>query len=544
MRTLITAALPYANGPLHLGHIRSTYLPGDICARHNRLVGNDALYICATDEHGTPIEINAAKEKKTPAEFVKYYYERDKKEFSALGFSFDIFHHTESKENIAITQDIFNKNAKNGFIFKKQVKQFYCEKDKTYLPDRYVRGICPFCSAEDQYGDQCEKCGRTFGAQDLKSPHCAICGQAPTLKESEHYFFKLSAFKDELKNYIEGNPRFQKEVKAYVLNWINELIDWDISRNLKWGVPIPGEKDLVFYVWFDAPIGYISSTVALTKDWQKYWKGKDARLIHFIGKDIIYHHYLFWPAMLSGSKDGYAAPYAIPTRGHLTLEGKKFSKSRGWYITLEEYLAVFPPDYLRYYMTAITPYSLVDADFSLQEFKAKINNELIANYGNFVFRVENLLKKSCDSKVPAVEPDAGMLKKLEGAKIEIQKDLEAFDYKVALDKTMAISAEFNKYISESEPWKQPPNERDRTLATASAGVVGISILLSPFIPFSAQKALDNFGLSKFSWKDIGKRPKAIKEVVPLFRKVEDAELEKLIAPAKKRSEEMKGAKEE
>lgn len=544
MKTLITAALPYANGPLHLGHIRSTYLPGDICARFNRLIGNDALYICATDEHGTPIEVNATKEKKTPSEFVKYYHDKDKREFASLGFSFDIFYHTESKENTEITQDIFNKNMKNGFIFKRPVKQFYCEKDKMYLPDRYVRGTCPFCGAEDQYGDQCESCGRTFGPQDLKNPHCAICGLAPILKESEHYFFKLSAFKDELKSYIEGNPRFQKEVTAYVLNWINELIDWDISRNLKWGVPIPGEKDLVFYVWFDAPIGYIASTVALTKDWQKYWKGNDTRLVHFIGKDILYHHYLFWPAMLSGTKDGYAMPYAMPTRGHLTLEGKKFSKSRGWYITLEEYLSVFPPDYLRYYMTSITPYSLVDADFSLQEFKAKANNELIANYGNFVFRVESLLKKSCDSNVPSVEPDAAMLKKLDSAKAGIQKDLEAFDFKLALDKIMAISTEFNKYISDREPWKQQPADRDVTLATVSVGVVGISIMLSPFIPFSAQKALDSFGFSNFSWSDIGKKPASVKDVVPLFKKVEDAELEKLIAPARKRGEQMKDAKEE
>lgn len=544
MKTLITAALPYANGPLHLGHIRSTYLPGDICARYNRLIGNDALYICATDEHGTPIEVNANKEKKTPAEFVKYYYEKDKREFAALGFSFDIFHHTESRENTEITQDIFLKNQLNGHIEKRQVRQFYCEKDKMYLPDRYVRGTCPFCNAEDQYGDQCESCGRTFGPQDLKSPHCAICGLPPVLKESEHYFFRLSAFKDELKSYIEGNANFQKEVKAYVLNWINELIDWDISRNLKWGVPIPGEKDLVFYVWFDAPIGYIASTAALTKEWQKYWKGDDARLIHFIGKDIIYHHYLFWPAMLSGAKDGYAMPYAIPTRGHLTLEGKKFSKSRGWYVTLEEYLAAFPPDYLRYYTTSITPYSLADADFSLQEFKAKINNELIANYGNLVFRVESLLKKSSDSKVPQLEPDAAMVKKLEDAKAGIQKDLEAFDFKLALDKIMAISAEFNKYISDREPWKQAPAERDVTFATVSVGVVGISIMLSPFIPFSAQKALDSFGVSAFSWNDIGKRPVSVKDVVPLFKKVEDAELEKLIAPARKRGEEMKNAKEE
>ncbi|MCX6774433.1 MAG: methionine--tRNA ligase, partial [Candidatus Micrarchaeota archaeon] len=344
MRILITAALPYANGPLHLGHIRSTYLPGDICVRYNRLIGNDALYICATDEHGTPIEVNAGKEGKTPAEFVKYYHDRDKKEFADLGFSFDIFYHTESKENIEITQDIFNRNMANGYIEKKPVKQFFCEKDQMYLPDRYIKGTCPFCDEKDQYGDQCEKCGRTFGSQDLKDPYCATCRSKPVMKTTDHYFFKLSKFKDMLRNYLDGNDHLQKEVKAYISTWVNELIDWDISRNLKWGVPIPNEKDMVFYVWFDAPIGYISSTKALTPDWEKYWKGKDTRVIHFIGKDIIYHHYLFWPAMRSGTKDNYSLPYSIPTRGHLTLEGKKFSKSRGWFITLVEYLAVFPPD--------------------------------------------------------------------------------------------------------------------------------------------------------------------------------------------------------
>jgi methionyl-tRNA synthetase len=544
MRTLITAALPYANGPLHLGHIRSTYLPGDICVRYNRLIGNDALYICATDEHGTPIEVNAGKEGKTPAEFVKYYYEKDKKEFADLGFSFDIFYHTESKENIEITQDIFNKNMANGYIEKKPVKQFFCEKDQMYLPDRYIKGTCPFCGEKDQYGDQCEKCGRTFGSQDLKEPYCAICRSKPIIKTTDHYFFKLSKFKDMLKNYLDNNDNLQKEVKAYISTWVNELIDWDISRNLKWGIPIPNEKDMVFYVWFDAPIGYISSTKALTPDWEKYWKGKDTRVIHFIGKDIIYHHYLFWPAMLSGTNDNYSLPYSIPTRGHLTLEGKKFSKSRGWFITLEEYLAVFPPDYLRYYTNSITPYSLSDADFSLQEFKAKINNELIANYGNFVFRVENLLKKSYDGKVPDAEPDSLMVEKLMNSKKEIEQQLEGFDYKIAMEKVMAVSADFNKYISDREPWKQEGAAKETTLATASMGVVSVSIMLSSFIPFSAQKVLDNFGMSKFSWNDIGKRPKEIKSLVPLFKKVEDADLEKLIGPAKKRGEELKNIKEE
>ena len=544
MRTLITAALPYANGPLHLGHIRSTYLPGDICARFNRLVGNDALYICATDEHGTPIEVNAGKEGKTPAEFVKYYHEKDKKEFSDLGFSFDIFYHTESKENTELTQDIFSKNMANGYIEKKPVRQFFCEKDSMYLPDRFIKGTCSFCNEPDQYGDQCEKCGRTFGPNELKDPHCANCKSKPVVRETVHYFFKLSKFKDMLRNYLDNNDHLQKEVKAYVSTWVNELVDWDISRNLKWGVPIPNESELVFYVWFDAPIGYISSTKALTPDWEKYWKGNDTRVIHFIGKDIIYHHYLFWPAMLSGTNDNYSLPYSIPTRGHLTLEGKKFSKSRGWFVTLEEYLAALPPDYLRYYTTSITPYALSDADFSLQEFKAKINNELIANYGNFVFRVESILKKSYDGKVPDAEPDSLMMEKLMNSKKEIEDQLEKFDYKVAMEKIMAVSAEFNKFISEREPWKQEGMAKETTLATVSVGVVAVSIMLSPFIPFSAQKVLDNFGMSKFSWKDIGRKPKEIKGLVPLFKKVEDADLEKLIGPAKKRGEELKNSKEE
>ncbi|MCX6774373.1 MAG: class I tRNA ligase family protein, partial [Candidatus Micrarchaeota archaeon] len=246
----------------------------------------------------------------------------------------------------------------------------------------------------------------------------------------------------------------------------------------------------------------------------------------------------------SGTKDNYSLPYSIPTRGHLTLEGKKFSKSRGWFITLVEYLAVFPPDYLRYYTNSITPYSLSDADFSLQEFKAKVNNELIANYGNFVFRVENLLKKSYDGKVPDAEPDSLMVEKLMNSRKEIEQQLEGFDYKIAMEKVMAVSADFNKYISDKEPWKQEGSAKETTLATASMGVVSVSIMLSSFIPFSAQKVLDNFGMPKFSWNDIGKKPKEIKNLVPLFKKVEDADLEKLIAPAKKRGEELKNIKEE
>jgi len=536
-KVLITAALPYANGPLHLGHIRSTYLPADICARYNRLKENETLYICATDEHGTPIVFNAEKEGKTPKQLVDYYHEKDKREFEALGFSMDIFHRTSSKENFQMTQHFFSRLKENNYIYKKSVEQYYCPKENRFLPDRYVKGTCPHCGAEDQYSDQCESCGRTLKPGEIQNPRCAICKTPPILKETEHYFFSLSKFSGKLEEWIKSNPGFQEEVKNFVLNWIKEgLRDWDITRNLEWGVPVPNEKGLVFYVWFDAPIGYISSTVALTKRWQEFWKSKDARVIHFIGKDIVYHHYLFWPAMLMGTDDGFNLPSAIPVRGYLNLEQKKFSKSRGWYITLEDYLRIFHPDFLRYYETIITPHAPSDASFSLEEFKERVNNELVANFANLAFRVLSLIDKKLDGKIEGCEFDSegkALIQKIIDGSREIDGLFEKYEYKSALEKTMHLSSEVNRYISEKEPWKETDHEKiKRTLYTSLNALFYISILLEPIVPFTSRKFWRTLGVEENSvrWKDIGKRKiekLELGKVEHLLEKITDEQIERM-----------------
>ncbi|MFH1447538.1 MAG: methionine--tRNA ligase [Candidatus Micrarchaeota archaeon] len=534
-KVLVTAALPYANGPLHLGHIRSTYLPADIYARYQRLIGNECLYICATDEHGTPIVASAEKEKKTPEEFTKHYHDKDKQEFERLGFSMDIFHRTSSKENKEMTQHIFNKLKEGGYTYQKDVAQAYCDNCKRFLPDRFVIGTCPHCSSEDQYSDYCDSCGKALTAGEISNPKCIVCGTPPKTKTSRHYFMALSKFAPKLREWLTTNKNLQKEVVNYVVNWIdNGLADWDISRDLDWGVPIPGEENMVFYVWFDAPIGYLSSTIALTDKWEDFWKGKDARIVHFIGKDIIYHHFLFWPAMLMGTGE-FNLPDAIPTRGYLNLEKRKFSKSKNWFVSLEDFLNDFDPDYLRYYETAVTPHKVEDADFVWKDFQAKVNNELVANLGNFVNRALVLMKKLSDSKIPEPKDldsrDNEMLELIEKKKAVIGEHLEKFLFKEAQEETFGLSAQFNRYLSEREPWKEKDKQKvSNCLYVCSRALSALSIIIQPFLPFSSKKMLDMLGIpeEEAKWENIPKKlvppGKQIQEIKPLYKKITDDEI--------------------
>ncbi len=558
---LVTAALIYANGPLHLGHIRSTYLPADIYARYCRLAGNEVLYICATDEHGTPIIINAEKEKKGLKEFVDFYYEKDKHEFEQLGFSFDIFHRTSSVENKKMTEHIFAKLKENGHIYQKEVEQFYCEKCLRFLPDRLVVGTCPYCKSKGQYSDGCEVCGRVLKTSEISKPKCITCKTSPIMKKSMHYFFKLSFFSFKLKEYIK-NPNFQTEVTNYVLNWIDSgLIDWDISRDMDWGVQIPGEKSKVFYVWFDAPIGYISSTVAATPEWENFWKKNSnakseskkmsrssfnnshakREIVHFIGKDISYHHYLFWPAMLMGANDNFLLPNAIPVRGYLNLEHRKFSKSKGWFVSISDFLAEFQPDYLRYYQTAITPHSVEDANFVWKEFGTRINTELVSNLGNFVHRTLTLIKKISNSEIPKPElsnKDKKLLAKITETKEKTSELLEKFEFREAQEEIMHTTSEFNKYLSEREPWKDRNAKRvATTLYVSLRWVSALATLLQPFLPFSSQKLAKMLEIKILSWNDADKeylkQGAKLGEIEMLFKKIEDKQIEKMEQRLKK-----------
>ncbi|MDP3781050.1 MAG: methionine--tRNA ligase, partial [Nitrosopumilaceae archaeon] len=405
-KAIITSALPYANGEIHLGHVASTYLPADITTRFLKQKGVEAYYICASDDFGTPILIQAEKEKKSPQEYVEYWNKRDYEDFTALDIDFDFFYKTSSQENIEFVQDVFKKLYEAGHIYEKEIIQFYCNTDKKFLPDRYVIGVCPYCKAEDQYSDLCEKCGRV--PEEIENPKCALCHKPPVKEKTKHYFFKLKNFSEELYKWLDENQSLQKDVKKYVQNWIKEgLIDWDITRDISWGVPIPidNAKGKVFYGWFDNHLAYISSAIKFLNDkgldGKKFWNSAD--IYHFIGKDIVYHHYLFLPAMRIGIAKEYKLPDYIPTRGHLTLQSKKISKSRNWYIGLKEFLEYYPADYLRFYLVSITPYSQDDLNFDWEEFATKINSELIGNLGNLVNRALGFAKKIFDGKIPAPE---------------------------------------------------------------------------------------------------------------------------------------------
>jgi methionyl-tRNA synthetase len=539
-KIIVTTALIYANGEIHLGHVTSTYLPADIFVRFCRLRGHDVIHVGATDDFGTPILIEAEKEGKTPEEFVEHWNQVDRKGYSDLGISFDTFDKTSSKENIALTQHFFKTLYEKGYIFRKTILQPYCENDRKFLPDRYVKGTCPRCGATDQYSDSCEKCGRTFQSGEILNPHCAICGRKPVDKESEHYFFKLSQFAEPLKKWLEDNKNLQPEVKNYVLSWIREgLLDWDITRDIVWGVPIPLKEaeGKVLYNWFDNHLCYISTA-------QKYFaeKGLDGKqawnnseIYHFIGKDIVYHHYLFLPAMRLGQGE-YKLPEYIPTRGFLLLEEQKFSKSRGWYVSLKEFLDRFPADYLRYYLAAITPHAQVDVNLDWVDFQKRINNELIANIGNFIHRTLTFIwtkQKGIVRQPQAYDSsDKEFLEKIESIADNVAKEIESNELSKALRKIVEFSAFCNQYFQRKEPWRD--TERARTALYLCANAVhSLAILLEPYTPFSAEKLWSQLNLQgsvhRQEWNSASRLTveggHKINEPKVLFQKIPDKVIE-------------------
>lgn len=493
--SIITSALPYANGEIHLGHIASTYLPADIFTRFWKHLGREAYHICATDDFGTPILINAEKESISPTQYVKIWWKRDLEDFASLDIYFDYFSQTSSQENIQLTQEFFNKLYKNGHIYEKHVIQFFCEFDNKYLPDRYVVGKCPFCFSDDQYSDLCENCGRV--PTEILEPRCRICKRVPVKRSNKHYFFRLSRFSAQLKEWLIANQNLQPDVRSYVLNWINEgLQDWDITRDLTWGVPIPRSeaRGQVFYGWFDNHICYISSMNAFFKDSgsrlepKEFWNRSE--IFHFIGKDIVYHHYLFLPAIRMGIGREYKLPDYIPTRGHLMLSDRKISKSRGWYIGLKEVLRLFPSDYLRFYLARVTPYSQTDINFDWGVFIDKINNELIANVGNFVHRTLSFVKASFGGIIPEPssydEDDLESLKLISEIADDVGSAISRNQIEEAMRRILGFSSHLNKYFQEKRPWHEKETSRN-TLFISANGVHSLGILLAPFIPKSAER---------------------------------------------------------
>ena len=539
-KAIITSALPYANGEIHLGHVASTYLPADVTTRFLKLMGVEAYYICASDDFGTPILIQSEKEGKTPSEYVAHWNKRDYDDFTAFGINFDFFYKTSSPENIAFVQDVFKKLNNAGHIYEKEIIQFYCNNDKKFLPDRYVKGVCPYCDAADQYSDLCESCGRV--PEEISDPKCSICGQTPTKEKTTHLFFKLKNFGDSLSKWLDENENLQKDVKKYVQNWIKSgLIDWDITRDISWGVPVPleGAKDKVFYGWFDNHLAYISTAVKFLEDkginGKEFWNSAD--IYHFIGKDIAYHHYLFLPAMRLGLNSEYRLPDFIPTRGHLTLQSKKISKSRNWYIGLRQFLEYYPADYLRYYLVAINPYSQDDLNFDWDEFTNRINSELIGNLGNFVNRALGFTKKAFDGVIPEPEnydeKDIEAETKIKNLSGELGILMEQNHLDRALKKIMEFSSFFNQYFQHKEPWKKGPGTANCVFLSVNAAR-SMAIALFPFLPESSQKIWEQIGLTgkvnENKWdsiSDIGiKSGHILGDASPLFVKVEEEDIAK------------------
>lgn len=546
VRYLVTAAIPYANAPLHLGHLRSTYIPADIYVRYLRLCGHDAIYVCATDEHGTPIAIRAEQEKSSPRKIVDRYHASILKDLLGMGCSFDIFSRTSTSVHRESTQDFFLRLLEKGYIYESQYEQLFCDSCKRFLPDRYVEGTCPYCGTKGARGDACDACGRYLKPTDLSDPYCVLCEGRPVVKTSRHWFFKLSAFQVEVRSWVSKNPNLPDNVKNYALKWIDEgLRDWCMTRDLSWGVPVPvaDAKDKVIYVWFDAPIGYLSSTKIWAsklndpEKWRSYWQDEEGKIVHFIGKDIIYHHSIFWPAMLMGV-GGYNLPFAIVAGEYLTLEGRKMSKSRGWVVGVSDYLEDFEPDSLRYYFIASSPLSK-DADFSWDEFARRHNNELADILGNFIHRALVFTYRDFQGKVPDPgefdQYDQKVFNKISETQHEMAEAIEGFSFHRALRTVMELASMGNKYFNDKSPWttvKEAPQTAKTTIYVVNQIVKALSILLEPFLPFTAKRIWDTLGLDGSvhdqNWDDaISPIPSGqqINPPIPLFKKLDMERIE-------------------
>ncbi len=546
-RYLVTSALPYANGPLHIGHLAGVYVPSDIYTRYLRLRGRDVVSVCGSDEHGVPITIKAKNEGVTPQEIVDRYHGIIKDSFERLGMSFDIYSRTSSPTHRVTASDFFRKLYDEGKFIERTTEQFFDEASQTFLADRYITGTCPRCQNEKAYGDQCEKCGSTLSPDELINPHSALSGSVPIKKETTHWYLPLDQYEPFLKEWIlEGHKEWKSNVYGQCKSWIDGgLQPRAVSRDLDWGVPVPveGVDGKVLYVWFDAPIGYISATKDFTPEWEKYWKDEETKMVHFIGKDNIVFHCIVFPSMLKAHGD-YILPENVPANEFLNLEGDKISTSRGWAVWLHEYLDEFPgkEDVLRYVLCANAPESK-DNDFTWKDFQARNNNELVAILGNFVNRALVLTKKYYDGVVPAcgelTDYDRETIEELSKIKASLEANIEGYKFREALKDAMNVARIGNKYLADTEPWKvikTDPKRVETILNIALQITANITIAIEPFMPFSAAKILAMLDVEKFGWEQLGSMEliaagSTIGEATLLFEKIEDsvidAQLEKL-----------------
>jgi len=535
-RTTVTAALIYANGPIHIGHLAGCYLPADIYVRFLRLQKKDVIFVSGTDEHGVPITIKAQKEGKTPQEVVDYYYKEIKSSFQDFGISFDFYGRTSDPVHHQFSQDFFLKLYEEGKFVEETTMQYFDESANQFLADRYITGDCPSCKQAGAYGDQCEKCGTTLSPNELLNPTSMLSGASPVLKPTKNWFLPLDQWQGELTKYVDSHPEWKPNVLGQVKSWLQEgLKPRAMTRDLNWGVPIPlpDTEGKVLYVWFDAPIGYMSMTTQLTPDWEKYWKAKDSQIVHFIGKDNIVFHCLIFPAMCMAHGEFQLADQ-VPANEFMNLEGDKISTSRNWAVWLHEYLQDFPgkQDVLRYTLTSLSP-ETKDSDFTWADFQTKNNSELVAILGNFVNRAFVLIDKNFDSQVPIKSTESSLESDLMIALKDIPAKLDAalaaFKFRDALVIAMEIARLGNKYLAETEPWKVIKEDREKAgsiLNFAVQLVAQSAIALEPFIPFTANTLREALGMTDYSWTHIGDfviipAGRTLKNPGLLFDKIED-----------------------
>ncbi|WP_026997505.1 methionine--tRNA ligase [Flectobacillus major] len=536
-RTTVTAALIYANGPIHIGHIAGCYLPADIYVRYLRATGQDVKFVSGTDEHGVPITIKAKKEGITPQQVVDKYYKIIKDSFEEFGISFDIYSRTSNKIHHETSQEIFKNLYDKGQFVEETTEQYFDEKAQTFLADRYIVGTCPKCGNENAYGDQCEKCGTTLSPTELINPRSALSGEKPVMKPTKNWYLPLDKMQPQLEEYIASHPEWKTNVLGQVKSWLNDgLRPRAMTRDLDWGVkvPLPDTDGKVLYVWFDAPIGYISMTKELTDQWQKYWQDPEARLVNFIGKDNIVFHCLIFPAMCMA--DGrFIVADNVPANEFMNLEGDKISTSRNWAVWLHEYLREFEgkQDVLRYALAASAP-ETKDSDFTWGDFQTRNNSELVGIFGNFVNRAVVLTQKNFDSKVPKqgelTDFDRQTLATLAELPAKIGEAIENYKFREALTYVMDVARLGNKYLADTEPWKVIKTDVERTGTILNIGLqiaASLSIVCEPFLPFTAEKLRIGLNLDKLAWGEAGRanllpEGNEIQALGLLFEKIEDA----------------------
>ncbi len=540
-RYLVTAALPYANGPIHIGHLAGAYIPADIYVRYLRLKNEDVVFICGSDEHGVPITIKARQEGVTPRDIVDRYHNMNRKAFADFGISFDIYSRTTSETHYQLASEFFTTLYKNGEFIEKTTNQYYDEEAGQYLADRYITGICPHCGNDSAYGDQCENCGTSLSPTDLINPKSTISGSEPVLRKTKHWFLPLDKHEGFLKKWIlDEHKNWKANVYGQCKSWLDQgLQPRAVSRDLDWGIPVPlkGAEGKVLYVWFDAPIGYISATKDLTGEWEKYWKDKETKLVHFIGKDNIVFHCIIFPIMLK-TEGSYILPDNVPANEFLNLEGDKISTSRNWAVWLHEYLAEFQgkQDVLRYVLCANAP-ETKDNDFTWKDFQNRNNNELVAILGNFVNRTLVLTHKYFGGKVPEIKDitdyDRKTINEIAKIKLSVENSIENFRFREGLKYAMDYARLGNKYLADTEPWNIIKTQEDRVstiLYISLQLTANISVIIDPFLPFTSSKLAGYLNIKKLSWEAAGNI-----DIIPpghrinkpglLFEKIEDPEIE-------------------